>query len=114
MVVAADKTMVSQFSLKKSRIPFTSLKYELWDRSCGMIGIIQIQNLADTGNDTGRCNFPGFDFVEVAPVEILSGVLCNLFNEPRVRPVNFHKANLDILSKLTKRLLSPHIFTLFY
>ena len=33
MVVAEANTMVSQFSLKKSRIPFTSLKYELWDRS---------------------------------------------------------------------------------
>ena len=33
MVVAEANTMVSQFSLKKPRILFTSLQYGLWDGS---------------------------------------------------------------------------------
>lgn len=79
-----------------------------------MIGVIQVQNLADACHDTGRCYFAGFNFVEVASVKILPRVLCHLVNEPRVRPVNFHKTNLDILAKLTKRLLCSHNFTPFY
>lgn len=77
-------------------------------------GCGDVQDAADAGHDTRSCRLARLDFVEIAPIEVFARILCHLVDEPGVRAVDFHKANLDLLAKLTKRLLFAHIITPFY